>query len=65
MFNTTIIFISHHMDFVNELAHRAIMIENGKITMDDEPMAVTTKLIEVGHATYMKHALKDYSIVTS
>jgi hypothetical protein len=41
------------------------MIENGKITMDDEPMAVTTKLIEVGHATYMKHALKDYSIVTA
>lgn len=64
-FNTTIIFISHHMDFVNELAHRAIMIENGKITMDDEPMAVTKKLIQVGHASYMKHALKDYSIVTS
>ena len=64
-FNTTIVFISHHMDFVNELAHRAIMIENGKITMDDEPMAVTKKLIEVGHATYMKHALKDYSIVTN
>lgn len=63
LYSTTIIFISHHMDFVTELAHRAILIDKGKITMDGDPMEVTSKLIEEGHATYMKHAMKDYTIV--
>jgi methyl coenzyme M reductase system subunit A2 len=62
---TTIIFISHHMDFVNEVSHRAIMIENGDITMDGNPLDVTSKLIEIGHATYMEHAMVDYKIIKS
>ena len=61
-FGTTIILISHHMDFVNEVAHRAILIDNGDITMDGDPLAVTSKLIEIGHATYMEHAIVDYKI---
>jgi methyl coenzyme M reductase system subunit A2 len=61
-FGTTIILISHHMDFVNEVAHRAILIDNGDITMDGDPLAVTSKLIEIGHATYMEHAIVDYNI---
>ncbi len=61
-FGTTIILISHHMDFVTEVAHRAILIDNGDITMDGDPLAVTSKLIEIGHATYMEHAMTDYAI---
>jgi len=61
-FGTTIIFISHHMDFVTEVAHRAILIDNGDITMDKDPLTVTRKLVEIGHATYMKHAMVDYQI---
>ena len=61
-FGTTIILISHHMDFVTEVAHRAILIDNGDITMDGDPLAVTSKLIEIGHATYMEHAIVDYQI---
>jgi methyl coenzyme M reductase system subunit A2 len=61
-FGTTIILISHHMDFVNEVAHRAVLIDNGDITMDGDPLAVTSKLIEIGHATYMEHAMVDYKI---
>jgi methyl coenzyme M reductase system subunit A2 len=61
-FGTTIIFISHHMDFVTEVAHRAILIENGDIIMDNDPLTATRKLVEIGHATYMKHAMIDYQI---
>ena len=61
-FGTTIILISHHMDFVTEVAHRAILIDNGDITMDGDPLAVTSKLIEIGHASYMEHAIVDYQI---
>jgi methyl coenzyme M reductase system subunit A2 len=61
-FGTSIILISHHMDFVNEVAHRAILIDNGDITMDGDPLAVTSKLIEIGHASYMEHAIVDYQI---
>ena len=61
-FGTTVILISHHMDFVTEVAHRAILIDNGDITMDGDPLAVTSKLIEIGNATYMEHAMTDYAI---
>ena len=61
-FGTTVILISHHMDFVTEVAHRVILIDNGDITMDGDPLAVTSKLIEIGHATYMEHAMADYAI---
>ncbi|MFZ3384796.1 MAG: ATP-binding cassette domain-containing protein, partial [Candidatus Methanoperedens sp.] len=36
-FNTTIIFISHHIDFIREVAQRAILIDKGHIVMDGEP----------------------------
>ncbi len=61
-FGTTIVLISHHMDFVSEVAHRTILIDNGDITMDGDPLAVTSKLIEIGHASYMEHAIVDYQI---
>ena len=36
-FGTTIVLVSHHMDFVREVAHRAILIENGAIVNGWKP----------------------------
>ncbi len=33
-FGTTIILVSHHVDFVKEVSHRAILIENGSLVAD-------------------------------
>ncbi|WNY26084.1 ATP-binding cassette domain-containing protein [Methanolapillus millepedarum] len=52
-FGTTIILVSHHMDFVKEVSHRAIWIENGKIEMDGKADAVCTSLIEKSNAKYL------------
>jgi len=59
-FNTTIIFVSHHMDFVKEVAHRAIVIDNGKITMEGDPNKVCDEYVKQTKAAYLKHSLKDY-----
>jgi len=58
-FGTSIIFVSHHMDFVKEAAHRAILIDDAKIIMDGEPEEVCNKLIEMSKATYLDHDLKE------
>jgi methyl coenzyme M reductase system subunit A2 len=58
-FGTTIIFVSHHMDFVKEAAHRAILIDDAKIIMDDKPDKVCNKLIEMSHAKYLEHGIKE------
>lgn len=56
-FGTTIIMVSHHMDFVKEASHRAIWIENGEIIRDGEPELVCTELAEKSGAKYL-----DFSI---
>lgn len=58
-FNTTIVFVSHHMDFVTELAHRTILIDRGKIIMDGNPLKASRKLVEMGNARYLEHALTE------
>ena len=52
-FGTTIIMVSHHMDFVKEASHRAIWIENGAVAMDGDPTLVCSKLIEKSNAKYL------------
>lgn len=59
-YGTTIILVSHHMNFVTEVSHRAILIENGKITMDGDPYDVSHHLIEVSKATYLKKGIKSF-----
>ncbi|WMW21378.1 ATP-binding cassette domain-containing protein [Methanolobus mangrovi] len=58
-FGTSIIFVSHHMDFVREAAHRAILIDNAKIIMDGKPDQVCGKLVEMSHAKYLDHDISE------
>ncbi len=59
VFGTTIVLVSHHMDFVREVAHRAVLIENGALVMDGEPAEVCQELINRSNAPYMLHNLGD------
>jgi methyl coenzyme M reductase system subunit A2 len=56
---TTIVLVSHHMDFVREVAHRAILVDNAKIIMDGKPEEVCDKLIQMSDARYLEHDLKE------
>ena len=35
-FDTTILMVSHHVDFVEEVSNRAILMEDGELVMDGE-----------------------------
>ncbi|TGC09738.1 ABC transporter ATP-binding protein [Methanolobus halotolerans] len=58
-FGTTIVLVSHHMDFVREVAHRAILVDKGKIIMDGGPEEVCNRLIGMSHASYLEHDLRE------
>ncbi len=58
-FGTTIVLVSHHMDFVKEVAHRAILIDNGVIIEDGEPNEVCQHLIDRSNATYLEHDIQE------
>jgi methyl coenzyme M reductase system subunit A2 len=58
-FGTTIVLVSHHMDFVKEVAHRSVLIENGRLVMDGKPVEVCQELINRSNAPYMEHSLED------
>jgi len=55
-FNTTIIFVSHHIDFIKEVAQRAILIDKGHIVMDGEPKKVCDQFINASCARYLQGA---------
>ncbi|HIE31422.1 MAG TPA: ABC transporter ATP-binding protein [Methanosarcinales archaeon] len=54
-FGTTIVLISHHLDFVREVSHRVILIEDGEFIMDGKPEPVCNELIRRSGVTYMHH----------
>ncbi|MCL2863565.1 MAG: ATP-binding cassette domain-containing protein [Methanimicrococcus sp.] len=56
-FGTTIIMVSHHMDFVKEVSHRAILVEDGAIISDGCPEDVCAELVKKSNAKYL-----DFSI---
>ncbi|MCZ7392521.1 MAG: ATP-binding cassette domain-containing protein [Candidatus Methanoperedens sp.] len=58
-FNTTIIFISHHIDFIKEVAERAILIDKGHIVMDGNPKEVCNEFIKASEARYLYACLED------
>ncbi|HJH32081.1 MAG TPA: ABC transporter ATP-binding protein [Methanosarcinaceae archaeon] len=60
-FGTTIVLVSHHMDFVKEVAHRTILIDNGAIIMDGESGEVCQHLIDMSNATYLEHTIEELS----
>ncbi|HEY9205039.1 MAG TPA: ATP-binding cassette domain-containing protein [Candidatus Methanoperedens sp.] len=59
-FNTTIIFISHHVDFIKEVAQRAVLIDKGSIIMDGDPKKVCEEFIKASNAKYLDVCIEDY-----
>lgn len=53
-FNTTILMVSHHVDFIEEVTTRAIMMENGNLVMDGNPHKLCNTFVERCHADYLK-----------
>lgn len=58
-FGTTIVLVSHHMDFVKEVAHRAVLFENGSIIMDGDAREVCQKFIQMSGARYLDHTIEE------
>ncbi len=58
-FNTTIIFISHHVDFIKEVAQRAVLIDKGHIVMDGDPKEVCNEFIKASEARYLYTCLEE------
>lgn len=61
-FGTTIIIVSHHMDFVKEVSHRAVLIDDAKVVNDGDPVEVSNQLIEMSHARYLERTME--SLIT-
>ncbi len=59
-FNTTIIFISHHIDFIKEVAQRAVLIDKGQILVDGNPANVCGEFIKASNARYLNKCIEDY-----
>lgn len=53
-FGTTIIIVSHHVDFVREVSHRAMLIENGAIAVQGDTNHVCNSFISRCGAAYLK-----------
>jgi methyl coenzyme M reductase system subunit A2 len=53
---TTIILVSHHVDFVREVSHRAILIENGVISSDGDPQEVCDAFLSRCNAVYLRRS---------
>ncbi|MGB9978079.1 ATP-binding cassette domain-containing protein [Methanobacterium sp.] len=52
-FNTTILMVSHHVDFIREVTTRAIMIEDGKIVGDGDPQKLCDEFLKTCKADYL------------
>lgn len=52
-FNTTILLVSHHVDFVREISHRAILFENGAVLADGDPEEVCDLFVSRCNASYL------------
>ncbi|MFZ3150041.1 MAG: ATP-binding cassette domain-containing protein [Methanothrix sp.] len=61
-FGTTIILVSHHVDFVKEISHRAMLIENGAIAADGDPAEVCNAFLASCHAPYLKYMEERYKV---
>lgn len=53
-YGTTILLVSHHVDFVREISHRAILIEKGAIVDDGDPNRVCSNFVNRCGATYLR-----------
>lgn len=53
-FNTTILMVSHHIDFIEEVTTRAVMMEDGKMVISGDPHQMCHEFINRCGATYLK-----------
>ncbi len=53
-FETTILLVSHHVDFVREISHRAVLIDDGAVLMDGDPARVCDLFVSRCDASYLK-----------
>lgn len=52
-FNVTIVLVSHHVDFVEEVAHRAILMKEGKIVEEGDPIKLCERFIRESQARFI------------
>jgi len=53
-YGTTIFLVSHHVDFVREISHRAILMQDGGIVMDGDPHETCDLFISRCNAPYLR-----------
>lgn len=53
-FNTTILMVSHHIDFIEEVTTRAVMMDDGKLVMEGDPHVLCHEFIVKCKAYYLK-----------
>jgi methyl coenzyme M reductase system subunit A2 len=58
---TTILLVSHHVDFVKEVSHRAIYFENGAVVAEGSPEEVCNIFLSSCNAPYLKR-LEEISV---
>ncbi|HIH69652.1 ATP-binding cassette domain-containing protein [Methermicoccus shengliensis] len=51
---TSFIIVSHHMDFMKEIAHRVVWIESGRIKAEGDPKEVCNTFIRRSGAKYLE-----------
>jgi methyl coenzyme M reductase system subunit A2 len=61
-FGTTVILVSHHVDFVKEVSHRAMLIEKGALVADGEPGETCNAFLASCDAPYLKYLEERYAI---
>jgi methyl coenzyme M reductase system subunit A2 len=59
---TTILLVSHHVDFVREVSHRAMLMDNGAMVADGDPGQVCQIFIDLCGAAYLKEAAERCAI---
>lgn len=52
-FDTTILMVSHHVDFIEEVSTRAILMEDGELVMDGDPHKLSDEFIRRCEADYL------------
>jgi methyl coenzyme M reductase system subunit A2 len=52
-FNTTILMVSHHVDFIEEVSTRAILMDNGELVMDGDPHKLAHEFVKRCKADYL------------
>ncbi|ENN96772.1 ABC transporter releated protein [Methanocaldococcus villosus KIN24-T80] len=53
-FGTTIVLVSHHVDFIKEISDRAILLDKDKIVMNGDPKEVCDEFIKRSEAKFLK-----------